>query len=255
MSRLYSCQPFVTPEEVYADDAAHDLDENDDTPLLLEAIDAASDMLTKASGFEVHGVCERTVRPMGWSVTGMSESRTDYLGLDVIPLRGPDPQVIEVMIDGIVLGQNEYGLIDNSMLFRRTGGDWPRNNSLSKLPYEVGVFQIVYRFGRPFDFVTKQAGIELAVKLTRDAKSERRGIALPGIRQMTLQGVTVSTRDAAVSGGAEDPNVGLEGMENLPRVARFVAMYGDRRGLESVVWSPELDHGWRLYEVEGPSGS
>jgi hypothetical protein len=166
-------------------------------------------------------------------------------GLDVIPLRGPRTEVLEVVIDGVVLNPSEYGLLDNEYLFRRSGS-WPSSNSLTKAPGSVGVFEVQFQFGHVPDFLSRQAAIELAIELTKHLGGLRSSLP-PGVTSADIQGARVQLRDIA--------DAIREGDGNMPRVTRFLSVYAPDGRTKSSVWSPELSHGWALVESEGPAGS
>lgn len=253
MTLQFACEAFVTPDEVIADGCKCAIDLNDDEALIGYAIDAASDLLTLLSDGRVHGRCTVTVRPVStWNNCFGSVFEDGYGlhpdarfgGMDVIPLRGPRPQVISVVIDGVELNPSEYGLIDNEFLFRREGS-WPSNSNLRLLPNADGVFEITMMFGFPIDLITKQAALELICELIAAGTNQAAAIA-PGVTQANIQGATVVLRDQLEAGGAD---VGL------PRLSRWFSVYGYGGAAQSGVWTPELTHGWQLVEVEGPAGS
>lgn len=41
----------------------------------------------------------------------------------------------------------------------------------------------------------------------------------------------------------------------LPMLTKFLGVYAPLGGMAVGVWAPELENGWVLVEVEGPSGS
>lgn len=245
----YACQQFATAAELLADEkCACELDPTIDANLIEAVLDMASDALYMLSDGRVTGVCVRTVRPVGegwcppvgfWArVYGDATYFGTLHGKNVIPLRGPRTDIVEVLVDGVALSAGEYGLIDDTYLYR-IDGSWPSASD----PTDPDPFEVTYRFGNPPDFVTKQAAIELACELAKDAlgKSSR----LPaGTTSANVQGAVVALRD-----GADDD------AEGLARVARFLSLYVPRERERNGVWSPELSMGWSLAQAEGPSGS
>ncbi len=245
----YACQQFATATDLLNDEkCACELDAGVDGALIEAVLDMASDALYMLSDGRVTGVCARTVRPVGegwcppigfWaSVYGDAPYFGTLHGKNVIPLRGPRVDVVEVLVDGVALTAGEYGLIDDVYLYR-VDGSWPSASD----PTDANPFEVTYRFGWPPDFVTKQAAIELACELAKDAlgKSSR----LPqGTTSANIQGAAVAIRDIAD-----------DDAEGLARVARFLSLYVPRERERSGVWSPELGMGWRLAQAEGPSGS
>ena len=238
-----ACQPFVSVDEVLESACACELNELDDGAVIEELIDDASDMLYVLSGGRVAGRCTRTVWPTRDSGCLPSERQSwvGYDTLDTIPLRGPNTEVMEVTIDGVVLNPSEYGLLDGFKLFRRVG-DWPESNDLTKADTEVGTFTITYRFDWFPNRTTKRAAIELICQMI---KEEPRVLSrLRGVVSANVQGVSVTMDD-------RDDVAAL----GLPEVNRFLDLYAPR-GLGALgVYSPELNHGWILHSVYGPSGS
>lgn len=249
MTLQLACQAFADPDDIYGDTCACSLDEHDDAELVAFVIESASDILVQLSQGRVHGLCVQTVRP--FKVDGFDcEPHGDFWdamvgGIDAIPLRGPDCQVIEVVIDGVVLNPTEYGLLNGNMLFRREGS-WPTTNSVTKLSDEAGVFEVTQRFGHAADFITKQACIELACQMATEFIGRKSSLP-KGTVSANIQGASVAL-DAALK--AEDGEIA-----GLPRLSRFYAFHCNGGLPVADVWSPELTHGWQLVTVAGASGS
>lgn len=252
MTLQYACQAFITPEQVVADGCGCSIDINDDEALIAYVVDAATDLLVMLSSGRAHGICTKTVRPVStWNNCfgsrfddgyGMTPNAR-FGGMDVIPLRGPKTEVLEVVIDGVALNPSEYGLIDNEFLFRRQGS-WPSNSNLRLLPDTDGVFEVTFRFGET-DWITEQAALELACEMIKSTRPG--GGSLPnGVNQVNIQGASLILRDTLEEGGAD---------AGLPRLARWFTVYGFGGLAQSGVYTPELTHGWSLVEVEGPAGS
>lgn len=250
MTLQFACERFLEPGDLKNDACSCGPDPAD--ALIDLAIDAASDLLTLLSGGRVGGVCSATFRPV--QVGGACYPTDDEQfglwpmarlgGMNAIPLRGPNPEVLSVIIDGVQLNPLEYGLIDNRFLFRREG-NWPSNSNLRLLPNAVGVFEIEQRWGRPIDFISKQAGIELACELLKAFAGSQSALP-PGATSANLQGVSVRIADELT---------GDTTRQGLERVQRFFNVYGFEGEGQSDVWTPELANGWQLVQVEGPAGS
>jgi hypothetical protein len=249
-----ACNAFVTVEDVLDSPCACDMNELDDGELIEEMIDEASDFLSVLSGGRFTGVCQQTVWPITdgactdrYTYAGLSAYHerynwNDHYGTDSIVLNGPNTEVLEITIDGAVISPSEYGLIDGNKLFRKGNKRWPVYNDVTLPDTEEGTFTITYRFGTAPTATVKRACVELVcmmVKTDQENLSRVRGVV-----SATVQGVNLAldqTDDVAALG--------------LPEVTRFLDLYSPR-GLGALgVYSPELNHGWRLIQVEGPSGS
>ena len=264
MATQQACQRFATLAELLADPAACTFTDVDDGTVLEASLDMASDMLYLLSGGRITGVCTRTMRPTPddpyqsrmssllstetYPIVNYGVERgwmKRYNGVETIPLRGPNTEILEVVIDGIVLNPSEYGLMDRKFLFRRVGY-WPSANDLTLDDSRVGTWSVTYRFGRPPDMITKQAVIEVAIELANEANGKRSGLPV-GATQAFIQGVSVSVQERS--------QALRDGGSHLPKLARFLGIYAPNGAPRSGAWSPELRHGWNMTETEGPSGS
>lgn len=241
----FACSAFVTTDDVFLAACACNLNEADDLTRVEELIDVASDILYVLSGGRVTGRCQVQVWPITSYACYSATDRMSWVdadGVDSIPLRGPNTEIVEVTIDGVVLSSSEYGLIDGYKLFRR-GTSWPTTNDVTKTDSETGTFTITYRFGRTPDWLTKQAAIELVCSMASETSSPALS-RLRGIASANVQGVSVQTED--VDGVAQ---------MGLVNVNRWLDIYAPLGAGSIGVYSPELTHGWRLVTVQGPSGS
>jgi hypothetical protein len=259
MATRFACAPFLTADQLLDGSCACSFDAADDEELIEDMIDAASDLMSIMTAGVMSGVCRRSVRPVAARACSVPSSygshpapyflpdhTTRYGGVNTVPLRGPNVNVIEVVIDGVVLNPSEYGLFDGRNLYRRNG-DWPTENNLTKHSTEVGTWEITYEFGWAPDRLARLACLELACELVKDDKG--RPNALPrGVTSVNVQGATANLRDRA--------EALREGVEQIPSLARFLSVWApDGMNTRSGVWAPELDQFWHLVEVEGPSGS
>lgn len=252
MTMNVACQRFCEPDDLFGDRCACALDENDDSDLVDDVIDMASDILVWMSHGRITGICLNTFRPMkvgGGTCGTLVGEYSDYEtarfgGMDVIALPGRDVQVLEVEIDGEMLTPSEYGLIDGRYLFRREGA-WPTSNSLSKLSGAEGVFEVTVRSGVAPDWITRQAAIELACELATEALENRSRLPR-GTVSANVQGVAVALNDAL----ADESDA-----QGLPRLLRFYAWHCLNGEAPGVVWAQEMNRGWELVQVSGPSGS
>ena len=249
MTLQLACQAFADPADITSDACACTLDPIADAPLIAHVIEAASDILVQLSHGRIAGICVQTVRP--FKVDGFDcEPHGDFWdamvgGVDAIPLRGPDCQVLEVVIGGTVLSPAEYGLLNGSMLFRRDGS-WPTSNSVTALSGTEGVFEVTQRFGWAPDFITTQACIELACQLAADYTGRKSHLP-KGVVSANIQGAAVAIEAAA---SAQDGEIA-----GMPRLSRFFAFHCNGGIPPADVWSPHLTHGWQLVAVAGSSGS
>jgi hypothetical protein len=240
-----ACQAFATREDVLDAACGCELTDSEHGALIDELIDDATDMLYVLSGGRVFGRCTRTVRPYRRGSTMPSEWATTTgwgldSGLDSIPLRGPDTEIMEVVVDGAVLNPSEYGLLDGNKLFRKSGC-WPSTNDLTKDDSQDGTFSVTFRFGRTPSYLTRSACVEMVCMMARD---EPRALSrMRGIVSANVQGVSVQLDDDEVR------SLGLA------HVNRFLDAYSPRGITVLGVYSPEVDHGWTLHTVTGGSGS
>lgn len=243
MAPRLACTAFVTVDDVLASTCACNLNATEDSALVADLIDEASDFLYVLSGGRVTGRCERQVWPIKVSECGIDPDRQDWErwdSVDSIPLPRPNTEVVEVTIDGVALNPSEYGLLDGYKLFRRSGC-WPTLNDITKADSQTGTFTITLRFGELIREVARRAAIELVCQM---ANSDSGTLSrLRGVVSANVQGVSVQM----------DPEAVAE--MGLPEVNRFLDFHAPRGLAVLGVWTPELSHGWHLATVTGGSGS
>lgn len=239
MALMWACSAFVDEESVRDSPCACPFEDADP---IQDWIDMASDTLYYLSDGYFTGTCTRIVRP----VTGVA----DCLPLTVGPwavccddgpklmLRTPNATVGWVKIDGVTLDPSEYALVDGSWLIRRSGS-WPTRNDIRLPDTEVGTWSMEVSWGTLPDLVTSQAAIELVCEFAKGAGVGASEVFPPGVVAANVQGVSVSIEDVA--------QAVAEGRELLPKVARFLSMYGER-GQSAHVFTPE-NEAYRLVEV------
>lgn len=230
----FVCQPFATVEDVLAADCGCDLNSLDDSALLADLIDVASDQLYVLSAGAIYGTCTRTVRPV-WQGNCMSPQQLRVVQqLATVPLRGPNTSIVEVVVDGVVLAASEYRLLDGRYLLRVGTKNWPTRNDLELDDTEVGTWSITYSFGRPINEITKRACVQLVCAIIADepAVSKMRGVV-----SASMQGVNVTLDDQR------------DASSGLPDVTRFIDLYAADGARPSGVWAPDANHGWELVEV------
>lgn len=249
MTRHYACEAFATIDDVYDAACGCEAVDGEDDALVATMIDQASDILALLSGLTVAGQCLTTVRPIykgGCGPTAIANDwTTRFGGIDTIPLRGPNVDIVEILIDGNVIAASDYKLLDGLYLMR-ISANWPTINDLRRDETQTNTFAITYRFGWPHDKLTNMACVELACELIKDAKGQKS--TLRGVTSINIQGATAQVRDRA--GALRD------GEEQIPVVARWMSLHAPDGPMQvSTVWSPELDQDWELVAVTGPSGS
>lgn len=259
MTTTLAAARFATVDEFFADEVASaGFDATADADMIADVLDEAADIMFTLSDGRVFGVVRTVVRPFMadpiWSgdwiyrnwPTWLQNSRValsdeDYHdGLRVIPLRGPNTTVHAVKIDGATLVEGtDYTLIDGYKLARMGYIQWPTTNDLTKHDAEKGTFSIDYSFGEIIHtWVVKKANIELAAELAAPYKGRKRHLPA-GVTAANIQGASVAVRDHV--------DALREGDQQLPGLARFVGIFGQRWRPD--VWSPELQHGWHFRET------
>lgn len=236
----FACSRFASTAEFVASDCACSLDPTVDAALIESVLDQASDMLMLLSGGRIHGLCTKTVYPVGAQnclISANPFTLDDYTTIEVqgIPLRGPNTVINWININGTLLAASDYTLLKNGVLLRNVG-NWPS----AVIPSLTPGFSINFSFGRTPDFITKIAAIELACELAQFTMTG--ASRLPsGVTAANIQGVSISLRDRAEQI--------REGTDLIPAVARFLGLYAPDGLGRSGVWSPELDGDFTLYEV------
>lgn len=239
MSNL-ACQDFTTVTEILArDDCTYDGDDHD---LILAAIGAASDILYVLSGGRVTGWCEKTFRPLRRVCAPEDDPWYGLFGVTVIPLPENLISVQQLKIDGVVQAPSTYGLIDNRYLFMREGS-FPVSNDLRLDDTETGTWSLTIEFGYMPDWLAIAATQEITLQLL--AENSRNPGYLRGVTSASVQGASVNL----------DPIAADMADKGMPQLQRFLSVHAPHGGLPVGVWTPELENGWVLVEVEGPSGS
>jgi hypothetical protein len=237
MPLQYACEQAITEEEVELSNCTCVLD---DTPWeLTDLIDAATDALFQLSGGTVSGRCERIVRPCadsgcmcgyGWGC--------DHCRIAGINLPGFNPVVTEVKIDGDVIPPTEYAIVNGRKLARLGGLTWPGSKNPLLADTEVGSFSIAYTSGMPFDFIAKNAAIELVCEMAATFAGEGR---LPaGTVSATADGIQIVV--GRLPGREDVEAVGLTWL------GKFMALHSPVTSWRVV--APELEEGWTLHTVE-----
>lgn len=250
----FAASPFATVDEFFADDVfscGYTAGADDD---LVEALLAdASDILAFASGGRMRGRATVTWRPVhcggyNWSDEVVGVYQPAINGRLPLPLPDADPDVTEVVVDGVVLSPSEYRIVDGNLLIR-VGAGWPTGNDLELDDTEEGTWSVTVIFGLAPDRLTKSATMSLAAEMGAPYIG-RRPLLPDGVTSASIQGASISLEAAVdrLRDGVEDATQAVQ---------RFLGVHG-RRGAGGVsgVWAPGLDDwGWTFHTVSGASGS
>jgi hypothetical protein len=234
-----ACQAFIEPEDVACD--CGDTTEEE----MSELIEQASDIVAIITGGKVSGECTDVVRPCGGRSCSCGSSRLSGCGcapLNGITLAGPNPTVLEILIDGDPF--EDYAIVDGTLLVRTDGGAWPGYQDITRQPDQPGTFQIEYSYG----WVPKLAQdavseivcsfIKSGPQDTRKGHPNTRGMSIAGV-QITLEQMADEIKRRAFL---------------MPYVTRLLTVYAPNGPTPTFVYSPELE-GWTLHTVTHPTGS
>lgn len=210
-----------------------------DDELMQGALDDATDILVKVSGYRFYGLCTFTVRPCRECSYGTWCGCCD---LDMVPLPDDIVSITSVKIDGVLVDASTYAIVNGPTgpgLIKVAAGDrptsWPACQKLWRRTTEEDTFEIIYTAGQTISIVEKQANLELAISIIQ-SQPNRNVLAVRGATRVAGGGVTID-RDAAGDDLTDQAT-------SLPAVAQFRAKwnpYGDR--VFSAGWSPELQRG------------
>lgn len=202
------------------------------------AIALATTTLRALTGFQVGG-CPRTVRPCTTGCDSMSGSAAFYDGSfyplnwngtwtncgcgggcihNGIELPRPVGRVDRVTIDGVDLAEDEYRIIDGSILIRTNGEPWPTTQDMTKPDTEVGTWSITYLNAYPVDANGAYAAGVLACEYAKACSGG--SCSLPsGVREIARQGVTMTITPGAF------PN-GMTGIRSVDAYIRVFNPFG-----------------------------
>lgn len=237
MALILACEQFLDPDEIVCDCDLPDNVTRDDVA------DAASDLLVRLSGGFFRGRCESTVRP----VFDRCYDCRDYCdGLDRIPLKGPNPEVSVVKIDGATLDASEYRILNHQYLVRtssdgRPPDRWPRVNKLYLASTEEKTFEVTYEHGPDVsDLVVRRAALEAACDIIAGMAAQR-GPIDENVTQATLDGLTVSRTLQF------EERAALVEKQGFSWISRFIRLYG--AGNSAEIWYEGMNLGWTLEEL------
>jgi hypothetical protein len=159
--RQVACEPFILPADVTCD-----CDADDET--LVKYIDSVSDVLAIMSGGKVQGVCCDVVRPRRVGGMACTCFERPWVGggggcmcgeVRGITLRGPNPQITTILIDGNQF--IDYAIVDDRLLVRSDGRQWPACANITRPASERGTFEIDYKYGQPIPQLAMDAAAEI----------------------------------------------------------------------------------------------
>lgn len=190
------------------------------------ALATATEILWALSGRQF-GLCEVTLRPcrrdcvdaaflssemffpssgdVGWPYPALLGGRWVNLAcggcgddcscsaVSEVILPGPVHDIVEVLVDGIILADNEYRLDDSRRLVR-LGAQWPTCNDLNLDDDQPGTWSVTANYGRDVPESGKWAVGELACQLLKAMRGE--DCRLPNnVVSLARQGVTIKFPD------------------------------------------------------------
>ena len=232
MALQVACEAFITEAEVTCNC------EPLGTAIIDGYIEQASDILAILTGGEVSGRCQSVVRPRGTSVCGRGVSCT-CTTLTGVTLSGPNPTIDSIKIDGAAF--TDYKLIDGRLLVRSDDQTWPSCQDLTDASTEDGTFEITYTHGDVIGQLAKDACSEIVCSFVKDDPQGNRKTH-PGARGMSIAGVSITLEQQAM----EIKNKAFM----MPHVIRLLTVYAPDGPQPAVVYSPELEDGWKLHTVQ-----
>lgn len=231
MALQVACEAFIVEAEVTCNC------EPLDAATIEGYIDQASDILAILTGGQVSGRCQSTVRPRGISVCGRGVSCTcSYL--TGVTLMGPNPTIDSLTVDGAAF--TDYKLVDGRLLIRTDDQAWPSCQNLADAATEDGTFEITYTHGDVIPQLAKDACAEIVCSFVTSNPQDNRK-SHPGVRGMSIAGVSISLEQQAM----EIKNKAFM----MPTVIRLLTVYAPDGPQPAVVYSPELEDGWKLHRV------
>lgn len=172
-----------------------DLDCVDDVPEgqeaeLADIVEAAVVVLYVLSGQQFGGICESTERPIVHTRDVCLATPGNHRGaFGWRPTHQPVRSIEQVKVDGEVLDDDEYVLIDNAYIMRAKGLAWPCRQDITRASTEVGTWEVTYTHGVEPPAIGKTAARKLACELVK-ARYGLSGCQLPkSVQSITRQGV------------------------------------------------------------------
>ena len=235
MALQVACEQFITTDDVECDCG------DTSAAAMSDLIDQASDVLAILTGGKVQGRCNEVVRPYNGSRCGCSRVWSCGCSpLDGITLAGPNPTVNEVLIDGLAF--TEHALVDGNHLVRTDGQGWPGGQDITTASTEDATFEIDYTHGLAIPELAKRAASEIVCSFLSNDPQSSRNKPHPNTRGMNISGVQIQL-DQMVEEIRRRSFM-------LPHVIRLITVYAPNGPTPSLVYSPELEDGWRLHTVD-----
>ena len=203
------------------------------TDVQVEAfLDDASDIIYFLSRGTIYGACEATVRPCRVCQCG---SCFACCSVDMLPLRGPVIEVMEVKIDGEALSPDLYRLTPRNFLYRVSTGtrpaSWPSSQALWKPDTEVGTFSVTYAHGmeEPYPTWVTNAVVEVMCDMA-NFQTGGRGRLPADTVGIQYQGLSIQKRAALIE----------QNVELFPAVQRLLGVISGG----TMAYSPDGLSGW-----------
>ncbi len=240
----------------------------DGTPVPQEIVDsmtlASSQFMWAATGRQF-GTCTVTLRPLcinqcqsecvdsgfgfpwvpihqadgTWINVTCSQGNCTCVDLCEVPLPYPVCSVDEVIINGEVIPEAEYSVINHNKLIRAKGaGCWPSCNDLSLPTTDDGTWSITVTYGKPVPELVKLAAAEFACQLMK--KCVGRPCDLPQrIQSVNRQGMSATFLDPM--------EFMSQGMTGIFLVDLAIKTYNPHRLYRKpTVISPDYNQKWAL---------
>lgn len=237
-----ACEPFALFGDVTCD--CEGLGQLEVEEVLAQATDA----LVAMTGFRYRGQCTETFRPRGATGCDCMSSCAAMCrcgDLSGFTLPGPifvgtdgNPDIV-VRIDGVEFF--DWVLVDGTRLMRGDGKSWPSCQDVTIPAGTVGSFTVQVTYGDPPSIIARNAVVEIACLFLKRSPNSQRNLPA-NTRSVSSQGLSIS----------------LEALEReikhqsfmLPWTIRFMTIYAPQGRSTTYVYSPELDDGWRLHQVQ-----
>lgn len=230
-----ACQLMASIDDIQCDCA----DIEDLTKLQLIA--QASDMVAILTGGIIAGRCETTIRPCSDRSCGAGRG-CSCCNLPGILLVGPEPNVTEVKVDGVVLtAGTDYKIVDDVYLVRTEPRHWPGCQDPLADDTEKGTFSVTYEHGL-LPLLAKETVIEIVCDFIQSRPGQQSRKALPpNTRSANVAGVSIQFEPMMMEMKKR--------MLMLPKFIRLMSVYAPDGPNPAVVYSPELADGWVHHRV------
>jgi len=176
-------------------------------------------------------------------------SPTSEVVLAGVPIR----EITEVLIDGVPLADDEYGIIEPNRLVRlrditapKVRNVWPGCQVIDLPETEEGTFAVSYTYGADPPQAGRTAAAYLACQIWHGCGTGGGECALPeNVTRTIREGITIESADLA----AAALKLGTTGVMGIDA---FVAAFVEEGAVgRSSVWSPDLDYPVRFRPPTG----